>query len=143
MIDLTAVSPAFAETMAALHESAFPPDERWNAQALAEMMAMPGGFGWIANHDGFILARIAADEAEILTLAVQPERRRLGLGAALLAEALREAKTRGATAMLLEVAEPNLAARALYDRFGFAEVGRRRRYYPDGSDALVLQRQIA
>ena len=63
MIDLTAVSPAYAEAMAALHEAAFPPDERWDAKALAEMMAMPGTFGWIANQDGFILARVAADEA--------------------------------------------------------------------------------
>ena len=142
MIDLTAVSPAYAEAMAALHEAAFPPDERWDAKALAEMMAMPGTFGWIANQDGFILARVAADEAEVLTLAVQPGSRRLGLGAALLADALREAKARGATAMLLEVAEPNLAARGLYGGFGFAEVGRRKRYYADGSDALVLKREL-
>ena len=142
MIGLTAVSPAYAEAMAALHESAFPTDERWNAQALAEMMAMPGTFGWIANHGGFILARTAADEAEILTLAVHPDSRRLGLGAALLAEALRAAKARGAAAMLLEVAEPNLAARGLYAGFGFTEVGRRKRYYADGSDALVLKREL-
>jgi [ribosomal protein S18]-alanine N-acetyltransferase len=142
VISLTPIAPDYAEAMAALHCAAFPPAERWDARALAELMAMPGTFGWIADHDAFILARIAADEAEILTLAVAPDRRRLGYGASLLAEALREAARLGARAMLLEVAEPNTAARALYAGFGFAEAGRRRRYYADGSDALILQRPL-
>ena len=58
------------------------------------------------------------------------------------AEAMREAAARGAQAVLLEVAEPNVAARALYAGFGFQEVGQRRHYYADGSDALVLRYDI-
>jgi ribosomal protein S18 acetylase RimI-like enzyme len=57
------------------------------------------------------------------------------LRAALLAEAAK----RGAMDLFLEVAEPNLAARALYAGAGADEVGRRRRYYADGADALVLR----
>jgi ribosomal-protein-alanine N-acetyltransferase len=49
----------------------------------------------------------------------------------------------GAVAMFLEVAEGNAAARALYGAAGFAEAGRRRRYYADGGDALVLRRELA
>jgi ribosomal-protein-alanine N-acetyltransferase len=139
MIDLIPATPAYAAAMAGMHAESFPPEERWDARALGEVMAMPGTFGWIANAGGFVLARVAADEAEILTLAVRPSARRLGLGATLLAEALRLAAENGAACMLLEVAEPNKAARALYAAFGFTEVGRRRRYYPDGADALVLR----
>ena len=142
MISLTAARPAYAQVLADMHATAFPPEERWDAKAVAEMLAMPGPFGWIAEADGFIIARVAGDEAEILTLAVLPDRRRIGLGATLLAEAMREAAARGAQAVLLEVAEPNAAARALYAGFGFQEVGQRRHYYPDGSDARVLRYDI-
>ncbi len=92
--------------------------------------------------DGFILCRVVADEAEILTLAVRSEARRRGLARALVDAANEAARLRGATRLFLEVAEDNTAAIELYRRSGFASVGRRRRYYPlpDGSavDALVL-----
>jgi ribosomal-protein-alanine N-acetyltransferase len=61
------------------------------------------------------------------------------VGAALLHGAMTEAAARGAAAMFLEVSTRNEAARALYARTGFTEVGRRARYYADGSDALVLR----
>ncbi len=86
-----------------------------------------------------ILARVAADEAEILTLAVAPPSRRAGLGAALLRAAMRHAGRVGARTMFLEVAVTNGAARALYASFGFREAGLRRGYYIDGTDALVLR----
>ena len=86
-----------------------------------------------------ILARVAADEAEILTLAVHPERRRHGLGSALLGAAVDRAIASGARSMFLEVAVTNKAARALYAAHGFVEAGLRRRYYSDGTDALILR----
>ncbi len=143
MITLTQAHIAHGRAMAAIHAAAFPPAERWGADALALQLGLPGAFGWIADQDGFILARVAADEAEILTLAVHPNRQRDGLGAALLQAALHRAAEAGAVAMLLEVAEPNLAARGLYAQFGFIEVGRRKRYYANGTDALVLRRDLA
>ena len=85
---------------------------------------------------------MAADEAEILTIAVAPAAHRQGIGAALLAAAMAQAALRGAAAMFLEVAEGNAAARALYAAAGFRQSGRRRRYYPDGADALVLRRSL-
>jgi ribosomal-protein-alanine N-acetyltransferase len=132
-----------AAAAARLHARAFPPDEAWGAQAIALMLELPGCFGILRPGTGFVLARVAADEAEILTLAVVPEARRSGLGGALLAEAMAASILRGARAMFLEVSEANEAARALYGAAGFAEVGRRRRYYPDGSDALVLRRGLS
>jgi ribosomal-protein-alanine N-acetyltransferase len=132
-------SPALAE----LHAAAFPPAESWGAEAMALMLEMPGAFGLWQPGAGLVLARAAAGEAEILTLAVLPASRRRGLGAALLAGAMQGAVARGAGAMFLEVAVGNAAALALYRSLGFAEVGRRRRYYADGADALVLRRDFS
>ncbi|MDN3567545.1 GNAT family N-acetyltransferase [Paeniroseomonas aquatica] len=129
--------------MAALHAAAFPPAEAWGAGAMALMLEMPGAFGLWRPGAGLVLARAAGGEAEILTLAVAPAARRRGLGAALLAGALQGAVLRGAAAMFLEVAAGNAAALALYRAAGFAEVGRRHRYYADGSDALVLRRDLS
>jgi ribosomal-protein-alanine N-acetyltransferase len=131
------------EAAAALHARAFAPGEAWGAQAIALMLDLPGCFGILRPAAGFVLARVAADEAEILTLAVVPEARRAGLGGTLLAEAMAAAALRGAGTMFLEVSESNRPARALYGAAGFAEVGRRRRYYADGSDALVLRRGLS
>ncbi|MGG5820674.1 GNAT family N-acetyltransferase [Falsiroseomonas sp. HW251] len=135
-------APEDAPALAALHAKAFPPTGRWGADAIRLMLEMPGAFGLHAK-GGFVLARVAADEAEILTLAVAPGHRRRGLGGALLAGAMAQAVLRGAAAMFLEVSEANAAARALYAAAGFAEAGRRRRYYPDGADALVLRRDLS
>jgi [ribosomal protein S18]-alanine N-acetyltransferase len=85
---------------------------------------------------------MAGDEAEILTFGVVPEARRRGHGGSLLREAIGAARAKGAGAMFLEVAAGNAPALALYAREGFAEVGRRRRYYSDGADALVLKREV-
>ncbi|MBB5692471.1 GNAT family N-acetyltransferase [Muricoccus pecuniae] len=128
--------------LAALHARAFPPDERWGVVALGTMLGLEGGFGLVAGDGaplGFVLARSLAGEAEILTIAVDPEARQRGLGTALLAAAAGEAGRRGAEVLFLEVSEANAPARALYARAGAAEVGRRRRYYTDGTDALVLR----
>ncbi|MDZ4062926.1 MAG: GNAT family N-acetyltransferase, partial [Brevundimonas sp.] len=91
---------------------------------------------------GFILIRSVADEAEILTLAVDPGARRQGLGARLVREGAAAAAARGAARLFLEVADDNPAALALYAGAGFTEAGRRPGYYarPDGGrqDALIL-----
>lgn len=134
---------ADAEALGAIHCAAFPPAEAWGADAIALQIDLLDAFGLIDPGSGMILARIAGDEAEVLTLAVVPARRRRGVGRRLLAAALGEARRRGARAVFLEVSETNEAARALYATAGFAEVGRRRRYYADGSDALVLRATLS
>ncbi len=89
---------------------------------------------------GYIVARFAADEAEVLNLAVAPARRGAGVGALLLSGVMTEARDRRAATVHLDVRESNAAARALYARFGFTEVGRRRAYYREPvEDALVLR----
>jgi [ribosomal protein S18]-alanine N-acetyltransferase len=133
------------ELLAALHAKCFA--ETWSAEWLASLLAQPGTFACLAEDDsGFILIRVAGDESEILTLAVEPAARRHGIGAALVAAGAGEAAGRGAKRLFLEVGSTNFAAGALYRRLGFAEVGRRKDYYTikDGGmeDALVLLVEI-
>ncbi len=136
-------SAAYAAAFAAIHAASFPPEEAWSEAAFAELFAMPGARGLVDPVGGIILVRHAADEAEILTLATLPEARRQGVAAGLLAAALRHAAAQGVGRMFLEVSAGNGAAQRLYETAGFAACGRRRRYYPDGSDALVLQRTLS
>ncbi len=140
-VGIVAAGPAHAAVLAAIHGAAFPPAERWDAGAIAALLATPGCFALLAEAGGMAMLRLAGDEAEVLTLAVLPEAQGRGLGGALLAAGLSEAARQGAAAVLLEVAPGNAAARALYARAGFREVGRRRGYYPDGGDALVMRKE--
>jgi ribosomal-protein-alanine N-acetyltransferase len=96
---------------------------------------------------GFIMTRLALDEAEILSIAVAHGRRGRGLGGRLLSLHLRRLAGLGAKTVFLEVEEYNKAAIRLYRRAGFHEIARRENYYPHGSGtaaaALVLRRDIA
>ena len=128
----------------AIHAQAFdgPTTGRaWTQADFAALLGQPGVFV-LGDSRGFVLIRVVVDEAEILTLAVRPAARRLGLGLDLIRAAGTLAAGIGVTRLLLEVAQDNLAARALYDRAGFEPAGRRPRYYAraDGAaaDALIL-----
>ena len=135
---------ATPDALAALHAEAF--SAPWDARAFADLLTQPGVLLRI-EADGFILIRVVLDEAEILTLAVRPGARRQGLGRRLVERACVAAKDAGAAILFLEVAEDNAAARVLYARAGFVEIGRRKAYYasPDGRriDALVLHRDLS
>ena len=133
---------AHAPAMALLHGLAFPPGERWGPDAFALQLALRGAFGFVAEAGGTVLARVAADEAEILTIAVAPEAQGQGLGRTLLEHAMHEAAQQGAASMVLEVSVANQAALALYEGAGFTTVGRRPRYYPGGADALIQRRAL-
>ena len=87
---------------------------------------------------GFLIARRAADEAELLTLAVAPCCRRAGLGKALLISAMAMLRAAGATRLFLEVEEGNAAALGLYRSLGAKPVGRRAGYYETGADAAIF-----
>jgi ribosomal-protein-alanine N-acetyltransferase len=132
-----------APAMAAIHAAAFPLAERWGADAMALEITHLGAFGLVDPAGAFLLGRVVADEAEILTLAVAPPLRRNGRAMALLEAAIAHVRAAGARALFLEVSTGNTAARALYARAGFTEVGRRFRYYANGSDALVLRLDLS
>ena len=139
---ISQAAPAHAAALAAIHAAAFPPREAWGVDAIALQLALPGTFGLIDDRGGMLLGRIVADEAEVLTLAVAPSVRRQGVATALLRAAKAQVGIGGGNAIFLEVATGNAAALLLYRREGFIEVGRRRRYYADASDALVLRANL-
>ena len=92
---------------------------------------------------GLIAFRIAADEAEILNLAVDSAHRRRGIASRLIENAIGACKAAGAKKIFLEVRDSNEAARNLYARMAFSEAGRRRGYYRRPlEDALVLVRKV-
>jgi ribosomal-protein-alanine N-acetyltransferase len=122
--------------MARLHDLCFA--QAWDETAMRGLMESPGILAFLTPC-GFVMARVAADEAEILTLAVEPASRGAGRGAALVAQAAEAAHASGARAMFLEVAVGNGAARTVYGRLGFREAGRRKAYYAAGEDALILR----
>ncbi|GAA0198546.1 ribosomal-protein-alanine N-acetyltransferase [Brevundimonas nasdae] len=130
--------------LASLHAQAFAAP--WSEVEFADLLDQPGVFA-VEEADGFILIRVVLDEAEILTLAVRPSARRAGLGGRLVGQGAIAAAQAGAVRLFLEVAEDNVAARALYERAGFGQIGRRKAYYaaPDGgrTDALVLALDLA
>jgi ribosomal-protein-alanine N-acetyltransferase len=140
------LAPA-AAILAGLHAQSF--DEAWSEADFEVLLASPGVFALMARAReepiGFILARIAGDEAEILTLAVNPARRRHGAGRKLVVGAADKALRQGATALFLEVAADNAPALALYEACGFRQVGRRDGYYAraaGAADALTLRRDL-
>jgi ribosomal-protein-alanine N-acetyltransferase len=88
---------------------------------------------------GFVIAHCATAEWEIENLVVAPEERNRGVGSKIIRELLLQAQAAGATSVLLEVRESNLAARRLYEKLGFSQQGRRSGYYHDPKeDALLL-----
>lgn len=138
MTKMIALAPRHLADAARLHAKSFA--QGWDEKALAGLLATPGAFGWCAGEgpvQGFILLRQAADEAELLTLCVDPDARRQGLGRALTAAAAAESLRRGAGRIFLEVEEGNDEAVRLYRALGFRTVGRRQGYYR-GADARVM-----
>ncbi|KAB7742596.1 ribosomal-protein-alanine N-acetyltransferase [Parvibaculum sedimenti] len=138
-IDIRPVTSGVAPQLAHVHATGF--DEPWGTEAIRDIIAMPGTFGLMAKAGehipGFVLARVAAGEAEILTIAVAESHRRRGLGRRLMEEAAAASLAGGASVLFLEVAEDNPAAIALYRNLGFTTVGRRPGYYRRSGSASV------
>jgi [ribosomal protein S18]-alanine N-acetyltransferase len=143
-IEVRQAAPLDAALMATIHGSCFA--RSWDETAMAKFIAGPGTLcltGTVADEvadaaAGFLIARKAADEAELLTLAVSPASRRIGLGRALLACAMARLGASGAKRLFLEVEEGNEAALQLYRSLGAVPVGQRARYYEHGTDAAIF-----
>jgi len=133
--------PGDAGLMAALHAASFA--RAWDEAAMTQLVAAPGvlcliGLCTDKTPAGLLIARAAADEAELLTFGVVPECRRAGLGRALLEHAVAELSSSGATQLFLEVDEASGAAMALYRGLGATQAGRRPRYYESGANAAIF-----
>jgi ribosomal-protein-alanine N-acetyltransferase len=139
------VRPALAsdlDAMAAIHAACF--TKNWSASEIGQFVGAPSCLSLLAlpaperPARGFLIVRSAGDEAEILTLAVEPSHRRQGLARALLAAASATLRQAGSKRLFLEVDETNAPARDLYQSLGAVAVGRRRRYYEHGADADIF-----
>ena len=126
-------------------------DDAWSAETWwAELAGRPrrsyvlldGGDGI----EGYAGVDLGGDVADVMTLAVVPGSRGRGIGDLLVGELVRRARDSGAGSVMLEVRADNGPARRLYERHGFEDVSRRRRYYrqPDGPDvdAVVMRRRL-
>jgi ribosomal-protein-alanine N-acetyltransferase len=150
-LKIRAVESFDLPVLAALHAACFtaPWDRHWSLQSFAEILRMPGAGARIAalgaEPVGFAVARIAADEAELLLIGILPQRRRAGIARALLGHLLEELRAAAVTRLVLEVAAINAAALAFYAEAGFREVGRRPGYYRGETpvDAAILALDLA
>lgn len=147
IITLAEAGAARLPDVMAVMADAFEPSfgEAWTEPQCRGILIMPGVWLTIATADdrpqGFSIARVVADEAELLLLGVRAGARRRGLGSTLLRAFRDGARARGACRLHLEMREGN-AAIAMYNAAGFEQVGRRRDYYRGPAaisfDALTL-----
>ncbi len=147
------------DAIMAVMEAAFEPayGEAWNRSQVADALGFPNTHFLLANKAGlepdqpedtvgFALTRQAADEEELLLIAVMPQAQGLGVGHALMERFIASARARGSNRLFLEMREGN-PAEVLYVRHGFAVVGQRKDYYRSGTigpfDALTFSRHFS
>ena len=141
MISFREMRPEDADAVEEVEKASFAVP--WSRKSFWEEAANERTYYLLALDDdkvvGYAGTWILDDEAQITNVAVAPERRGQKIGAGLMENLINEAKKRGATRMTLEVRPSNTAAIALYEKFGFADYGRRPHYYLDnGEDAMIM-----
>ena len=139
------------QVMAVMND-AFDPafGEAWTEAQCGGILLMPGVWMTLAARNGapagFSVARVVADEAELLLVAVRRDARRRGVGSALLRDVCEAARQRGARRVFLEMRRGN-EARGMYEAAGFAPVGHRPNYYRGSTgvtfDALTLSHDVS
>jgi [ribosomal protein S18]-alanine N-acetyltransferase len=146
---LRTMTPADLDDVLVLERSLFG-EEAWSRQMLeGELAEQPRSrYYLVADDDGVITGYagllVAANQADVVTLAVAADRWGQGVGSALLEALLAEAVRRRCTEVFLEVRADNSRAQRLYRRYGFSQIGIRKGYYqPSGADALVMRRDAA
>lgn len=139
---MSAPSP---DAMAAIHRAAFTQSRPWSAQEFSGLLDSPLVFA-AGDARAFALVRVIADEAELLTIATQPDHQRQGLARRLMDAWQAEAAARGAATGFLEVAADNAPALDLYESCGFETCGLRRGYYKrtqgKAADAVLMRREL-
>lgn len=116
----------------------------WSEEHILNEIHSPHSFPLLARLEngicaGYICPMLVLDEGQILNVAVQPSYQGQGIGRMLLQAALTEFRERGATVVYLEVRPANTTAISLYNRCGFIAIGRRKAYYENGEDAILMK----
>lgn len=139
------MSESLADIFAGIHAKAFQHTRAWSTQEIADLLETPHVFS-VGITGGFALGRVIVDEAELLTIAVDPNFQGQGNGRVLLSGFEDKARERNATSAFLEVAQDNTEALGLYRTSGWCESGRRRNYYARQSggkvDALLFTKKL-
>jgi ribosomal-protein-alanine N-acetyltransferase len=137
--------PGDTAAVTALELALFTADA-WSEGSVAAELTGPGRQAVVAVEDGTLVGYVVTlqgpDVVDLQRIGVDPGHRRRGTATALLDAVLSRADHTGADRMLLEVSAGNAAALAFYAAAGFVEIDRRRRYYRDGSDAVVMRRSL-
>lgn len=141
--------PEDAPALAGLEERLFGVDA-WSVAAVLDEIAGPGRRALVAVDEhadgialvGYAITMAAGDVVDLQRIGVDPTYQRRGVARALLTAVLEDAETDGADRVLLEVSAHNTVALTFYEAAGFEEIDRRRRYYRDGSDAVVMRRPL-
>lgn len=151
MSGLLVLRPDDAGRVALLHAKSFSESEAWSAASMRDLLKDPNVLTLGILSDGqltaFVMGQTVAGETDILTIATDPHQRRKGLAGRLISALVKRVGERGVTRIMLDVAEDNLPARELYRAHGFAEDGRRRRYYRAARnvpvDAILMSRSLS
>jgi ribosomal-protein-alanine N-acetyltransferase len=143
-VSLRAATAADVPAVAALERLLFGPDA-WSEAQVREELTGERRQAWVAGDPvvGYAVTLAAGDVVDLQRIAVHPDRQREGLARLLLDTAVAAATAARADRMLLEVSAANSAGLAFYAAAGFVEIDRRRRYYRDGTDAVVMRLPLA
>ena len=121
-----------------LHKKCFP-NKPWSADDFRDLKK--SGCEIIMSQNGFIVYRVVDDEAEIITIGVNPEMRRQGIAIAMITIIEKNIKNQGVKKIFLEVALTNEPAKKMYENLGYKQIGIRPKYY-DGVDAILMSKDL-
>jgi [ribosomal protein S18]-alanine N-acetyltransferase len=123
------------------------PEDAWSPEQFWQELAQPTRRYLVACDGtevvGYVGAFVMPPDGDIQTVAVRADRQGRGIARALVESLLDGIEAEGVTHTMLEVRADNDAAVALYERLGFGRISVRRRYYPDGADAVIMRRARA
>ena len=129
--------------MASLEQDLFP-DDPWTPEQFWQELSLDTRHYLVALEADDVVGYgglfALAPDGDIQTIAVRPDQQGSGVATRMVTDLLDEADRRGCRHVMLEVRSDNARAIALYERFGFEAISSRRRYYPDGGDALIMRR---
>ena len=126
------------DELANLHQKCFP-NKPWSADDFRDLKQ--SGCEIIMSENGFIVYRTVLDEAEIITIGVNPEKRRQGIASAMIGIIENNLKKQSVKKLFLEVAANNFSAQKLYENAGFERIGIRPKYY-NGTDAILMEKEL-
>ena len=141
---ITKMKPEHVLQVASLEKLCF--SDPWSEASVASELNNPLSLWLVAEENGVVLGYVGSqtvlDETDMMNIAVRPDYRRQGIANRLITELIAQLKNRGSRMLTLEVRSSNITAIALYDGYGFQQIGLRKNYYRNPKeDALILRKE--